>query len=105
MNGFKVVIDIDSKGRKILPSMTTSNNILIASYKDDVIVPREAVFGKDTAHYVFVKRGSSIDKMLVEVGGENKTHIRIVHGLDAGVDVLLDCPEEFQKELDREATF
>ena len=105
MNGFKVVIDVDTKGKKVLPSMTTSNNILIASYKDDVIVPREAVFGKDTTHYVFVKNRSSIDKVLVKVGGENKTHIRIVQGLDAGDEILLSCPEEFQKELDQESTF
>ena len=98
MNGFKVVIDVDVKGKKILPSMTTSNNILIATYEDDVVVPREAVFGDASSQYVFMKQGTGVVKTIVEIGGENETHIRIVQGLEDGDEVLLTRPDEISEK-------
>ncbi len=98
MNGFKVVIDIDVKGKKILPSMTTSNNILISTYVDDVVVPREAVFGDVSNQYVFKKQGTGAVKTTIEIGGENETHIRIVQGLKDGDEVLLTRPDEITEK-------
>lgn len=98
MNGFKVVVTFDAKEKKVLPGMTTTNKITIASYTDDLVVPREAVFGNDTAYYVFLSEGGSIHKITVEVGGENETHMRIVNGLKQGDKVLLSQPEEYINE-------
>ncbi|SMO81220.1 Multidrug resistance efflux pump [Saccharicrinis carchari] len=95
MNGFKVVISFDTKGKKVLPGMTTANKITIASYSNDIVVPREAVFGNDTAYYVFKKQGGSIIKTRVQLGGENETHIRIVNGLQQNDKVLMARPDEY----------
>ncbi len=100
MNGFKVVIELDSQGKKILPGMTTTNKITIASYTDDLVLPREAVFGNDTAYYVYKLESGSIYKDEVEVDGENETHMRIVNGLKTGDKVLLTQPEEYIDERD-----
>ncbi|WP_430934238.1 efflux RND transporter periplasmic adaptor subunit [Saccharicrinis sp. 156] len=95
MNGFKVIIDINTNGKKVLPSMTTNNKILIASFSNDVVVPRMAVFNEGSYQVVFLKQGVSVVKKMVEIGGENETHIRITHGLDPGDEVLLSRPEGF----------
>lgn len=97
MNGFKVTVVLDKKGKKILPSMTTSNKILIASYTTDIVVPREAVFGDESSSFVFFKKGSEITKKTVVAGGENETHIRIISGLHEGDEVLLSRPKEFEE--------
>ena len=98
MNGFKVVITFDAKDKRVLPGMTTTNKITIASYADDLVLPREAVFGNDTAYYVFLSEGGSIRKNRVEVDGENETHMRIIAGIEKGDKVLLSQPDEFVGE-------
>ncbi len=100
MNGFKVVVTFDTKGKRVLPGMTTTNKITIASYSDDLVIPREAVFGNDTAYYVYKLESGSIYKDEVEVGGENETHMRIINGLKKGDKVLLSQPEEYIDERD-----
>ena len=100
MKGFKVMITFDAKDKRVLPGMTTTNKITIASYTDDLVLPREAVFGNDTAFYVFIMKSGSIHKHSVEVGGENETHMRIINGLEKGDKVLLSQPDEYINESD-----
>jgi multidrug efflux pump subunit AcrA (membrane-fusion protein) len=99
MNGFKVTITLDKKGKKVLPSMTTNNQIEIVSYPDALVVPREAVFGKDSDKYVFKISGRKIEKTIIETGGENETHIRVLKGLKTGDEVLLSRPEEEEEDI------
>ena len=97
MNGFKVIVEIDTKNKKILPGMTTSNQIVTAHFNNDLVVPREAVFGNDTNQYVFTKKSGSVQKQIITTGGENETHIRIIDGVENGDQVLLSRPEKFNE--------
>lgn len=99
MNGFKVTITLDKKGKKVLPGMTTNNQIQIVSYPNDLVVPREAVFGNDSNKYVFKKSGSNIEKTIIETGGENETHIRVLKGLQKGDEVLLSRPHNEDDDI------
>ncbi|TLX72334.1 HlyD family efflux transporter periplasmic adaptor subunit [Labilibacter sediminis] len=96
MNGFKVLIEIDTKNKKILPGMTTTNQIVTAHFENDMVVPREAVFGNDTNQYVFIRKTGSTEKQQVKTDGENETHIRIIDGINIGDQVLLSRPDKFK---------
>ncbi len=95
MNGFTVIIKVNTQNKKILPSMTTTNKITTSSYKNELLLPRESVFGNDTIKYVFKKSGRDIIKTYIKTGGENESHMRIISGINEGDEVLLSRPEDF----------
>ncbi len=95
MNGFSVMIKMDTQNKKVLPSMTTTNKITTSSFKNELLLPREAIFGNDTIKYVFKKQGGKIVKTFIETGGENETHMRIIGGVNEGEQVLLSRPDEY----------
>lgn len=96
MNGFKVLIQINAKGKKILPSMTTTNVITVADYTSELILPREAIFGNDTIKYVFKKTSGLPLKTYIKTGGENESQMRITEGLNKNETVLLTRPKKFE---------
>lgn len=96
MNGFKVLIQINAKEKKILPSMTTTNMITVADYPSELILPREAIFGNDTIKYVFKKTNGLPIKTYVKTGGENETKMRIIEGISENETVLLTRPNKFE---------
>ena len=97
MNGFKVEIAMETNDKKVLPGMTTLNQIILNSYEEALVVPRECVFGSDADVFVFKKEGRAVLKTPVETGGENETHIRIVSGLKDGDLVLLSRPADYEE--------
>jgi HlyD family secretion protein len=92
MNGFKVTIEIDPTTEKILPGMTTNNNIITGTWDHSLVIPRPAVFVSDSVQYVFVKSALTTIKQQIETGGENETHFRVTKGLNKGDKVLLAQP-------------
>ena len=94
MNGFKVVIKINNKGKNILPGMTTFNKITIGNYDDAIAVPRQSVFGNDSIKFVYKKQEGKFKRKEVKIAEENDTHIRILEGLEIGDKILLTLPEE-----------
>ncbi len=96
MNGFKVNISINQNGEKILPSMTTSNKIVVSSFEKSLVVPRQAIFYIDSSEVVFLVKGRTIIQTKVETGGENETHMRIIKGLKEGDKVLLNHPQKYE---------
>ncbi|MFT3740103.1 MAG: efflux RND transporter periplasmic adaptor subunit [Breznakibacter sp.] len=94
MNGFKVTIAIDPTTAKILPGMTTNNNIVTGIWENSLMVPRPAVFGSDSLQYVYVQHAFNVIKQKVNTSGENETYFRISNGLQKGNKVLLVEPHD-----------
>lgn len=94
MNGFKVTITIDPSTAKILPGMTTNNQIVTGVWENSLMVPRPAVFGSDSLQYVYVQHPFSVSKQKVKTSGENETLFRISEGLQKGDKVLVSEPAD-----------
>jgi multidrug efflux pump subunit AcrA (membrane-fusion protein) len=90
MNGFNVTIQLELGGEKVLPGMTTMNQIITESYPNELVIPREAVFIHDSTEFVYKKEGGRIKKVTIISDGENETHIRVIKGLHEGDKVLLE---------------
>jgi hypothetical protein len=91
---FEVVIRLRGTDPILRPAMTTSNQIVTASYKDVVFIPIEALFGNDTMTYVYKSNGIQ----QVVVAGEMNENYRIIEqGLQEGDELYLSAPENVAK--------
>ncbi|ASB48362.1 efflux RND transporter periplasmic adaptor subunit [Alkalitalea saponilacus] len=92
-NVFRVEIEVNPEGRTLLPGMTSSNNIVVESVRDAIIVPRLAVFtGSDNIRYVFKREGLSVVKQQIRTSGENDNFFKVVDGIEEGDRVMLTPP-------------
>lgn len=92
---FEVMIKIDNSDSRLLPSMTTSNRVMIKSYDNVVYVPVECVqTGEDSIPYVYTKEGK---KQIVIPGETNDKNMIIEKGLTAGSAIWLMTPDKPNK--------
>ncbi len=98
---FEVILKINEKDTILLPSMTTSNKILVNKFKDVLSIPLDAlhtVFNEDVKiQYVFVKNSGSIEKQQVHTGEMNDDMIIIEDGLKKDDNILLTVPDNADK--------
>ena len=87
-------IRIDGTHDWLRPGMSAQVEVLVASLVDVVYVPVQAVsyFGSDQV--VYVRRGGSVDRRIVEVGDFSDSFIEIVSGIEEGEEVLLLPPRQ-----------
>ncbi len=91
---FEVNIKLDGSDPILRPAMTTSNQIITASYDSVLFIPLEAVFVEDSIPYVFTKSGK---KQGVLLGPENENDVVVERGLKEGEILLLNRPENPEK--------
>lgn len=92
---FEVLVRLEDYDPALRPSMTTSNRVVVTTYRDVIYVPNESVnAGVDSVPYVYTRDGR---KQIVVLGESNDRHIIIEQGLDAGTDVWLSVPENQDK--------
>lgn len=95
---FEVIIKVNEKDTTLLPSMTTSNEIIISKYSDVMSVPLESVHtlelkNKEKINYVIKKSGQSYVKQQVTLGEMNSDRVIIEGGLSLEDNILLSLPE------------
>ncbi len=88
---FEVSITLNQTDSILRPSMTTSNEIITATYQDVKYLPLEAVHNRDSLHYVFTPHAA---KMQVRLGASNENHVIIREGLTPRQQVFLSVPEQ-----------
>ncbi len=94
-SAFKVEIKVDSNGKILLPGMTSTNNIVVESVKEALIVPRLAVFSNDEMDsYVYKREGiSGVVQQQIITAGENDSFYMVEEGLEAGDRVMMHPPK------------
>ncbi|MYC60736.1 MAG: HlyD family efflux transporter periplasmic adaptor subunit [Gammaproteobacteria bacterium] len=87
-------VRIDGTHDWLRPGMSAQVEILVASLEDIIYVPVQAVsyFGSDQV--VYVSRGGSVERRVIEVGDFSDSFIEVVSGLEEGEEVLLLPPRE-----------
>jgi hypothetical protein len=92
---FEVLIRVDESDPALRPSMTTSNKIIIDTYRDVISIPSECVnAGPDSIPFVYLKNHT---KQIVVLGKSNEKHVIVEKGLKPGVQVYIIPPEEPEK--------
>jgi HlyD family secretion protein len=91
---FEVVLKINEYDAILRPYMSTSNGIIIDTFKNVKFLPIEAIHSQDSIPFVYTKGG---DKQVVELGEMNETDVIIEKGLDEKDVVYLAIPEKPEK--------
>jgi multidrug efflux pump subunit AcrA (membrane-fusion protein) len=90
---FEVLVRMNQSDSILRPSMTTSNEILIATIPDVTYLPLEAIYA-DSVTFVYRTNG----KKQVVITGEMNDNFRIIEqGLKEGDEVYLSTPEHPEK--------
>jgi multidrug efflux pump subunit AcrA (membrane-fusion protein) len=96
MKAFKVIVRFDKSDKDMKPGMTVNNNILIASYKDKLIVPLKAVFSKEGKQIVYLKKTGGVSEHEVKLTDENEEFGVVQEGVSEGDVILMYQPEKFK---------
>ncbi len=92
---FEVMIRLNESDPILRPAMTSSNQIITATFNDVMYVPLEALFGDDSlTSYVYRTNGT---KQIVVPGEMNENFRIIEQGLDVGDEIYLSKPENEKK--------
>lgn len=95
---FEVKVKLTKMDSVLKPAMTTSNEIMIKTFKDVVFIPIEAVFATDSSLYVYKESKEGVIKQEIATGVSNTSAIIIDKGVAEGEKVFL-VPSKENEEL------
>lgn len=94
MKVFRVIVRFDSSDSDLKPGMTCTNNIVFDHYRNQPLIPTEALFRDSLKQVVYLKRGGQVIAQPVEIGVENQGMAVVLKGLKEGDRVMLTPPED-----------
>lgn len=86
---FRVVIDVEGVDERLRSGMSVQIRVLTYEKEDALLVPRAAVFWKDSGPYCRVAGAPGGTTLSIKVGQANATHYEVIDGLAQGNRVLL----------------
>jgi len=104
MKAFKVIVRFERTDKDMKPGMTANNDIIIASYKDKLLIPLKAIFSKNGKQIVYLKHGGGIIEQEISLSGENEEFGAVEKGVKESDVVLLYQPEKFKPEVETVAS-
>jgi multidrug resistance efflux pump len=94
---FEVKISVSQSDTTLRPSMTTSNEIIVASADSSLYIPLECIYNHDSLTYVFKQDGSSIIKQEVILGLVNENSAIIKNGVSTSEKLYLSLPNNAEE--------
>jgi HlyD family secretion protein len=100
IKGFSTRIKLLTSDPAIIPGMTASINIPVASADNVVAAPLAAIFTERneteqrTEIFAYVKNGDVFDKTMLDVGVNDLNHTEVLRGLKVGDVVSIEKPDD-----------
>lgn len=91
---FEVSIEVIKVDTTLRPSMTTSNEILVANREDAMYIPLECLFAQDSTSFVYTKTQGELQKREVAVGLLNENDAEILEGIKMEDQIYLSIPAD-----------
>jgi RND family efflux transporter MFP subunit len=91
---FEVRVKVTESDTTLRPSMTTSNEILVAKLDEALSIPLECVHTEGTTTFVFKKDGGSVVKQEVKLGQMNENAAVVLAGVTQKDQLYLSSPAE-----------
>jgi multidrug efflux pump subunit AcrA (membrane-fusion protein) len=90
---FKVEVELQAKEHTLKPGTSARVEIQVGEVPDVLAVPLQAIFPSEGRHFVYRANGGKPERIEVEPGRSNETHVEVKTGLEEGDVVLLDAPD------------
>jgi len=103
MKVFRVVIRFERSDKEMKPGMNANSDIIVASYRDQLLVPRKAIFSKKGKPVVYLRKSGNIAEKEIVIVAENDQFSVVKNDIKEGDVVLLYQPEEFKAEIEKVA--
>jgi multidrug efflux pump subunit AcrA (membrane-fusion protein) len=87
-----VVISLQTIDNRVIPDLSASGDIVVGHKENVLLAPLEAVDTERGKPVVYVKRGNSFARRVVQLGERNNTQVEILAGLRAGDEIALGRP-------------
>ncbi len=91
---FAVTIALDKTDRDVMKPGQRVSATLVLDQEDALVVPRQAVFDKDSKTIVYRKTATGFEPVTVEIGAATAGRVVIKSGLHDGDDIALRDPTE-----------
>jgi len=85
-----VYLSILDSDKRVIPDLSTSNDIVVEQSENAPLIPLAAVESRDGKSFVRVKRGDSYETRQVKLGTTDKFRIAVAEGVREGEEVALD---------------
>jgi HlyD family secretion protein len=89
---YEVIIDIDSCDSRMRPGTSAECEITLKEVRDTLFVPTLAIFERDSAKVVYVKRKNNFSPVEIETGLSGSSHTIITRGLNGDEIIALSEP-------------
>ena len=86
-------LKLQAEDKRVVPNLSASADIVIASDDQCTLVPRECVFQEAGADFVYVKAEDGWQRRQVELGLSNNIVVAVTSGLEAGDEVAAELPQ------------
>ena len=87
-----VNVAIESSDPRLIPDLSASGDIVVASTDNALTAPQEAVFNEGGKPTVYVKQAGRFEPRAIELGERNNTQFVVKAGLAAGDEIALQKP-------------
>jgi len=91
---FEVKIKINEVDSTLLPAMTTSNEILVATQEDALFIPLECLHFENGKYYIYKRSNGEVVKQQVLIGLMNENEVIIEQGLTKDEEVMISFPHK-----------
>ena len=97
---FPVDVVVDETDPRLRPGMSATVMFTLAQVQDVNAVPLSAVFSNaDSVRYVFLRKNEGFEVRAIDIGIADTRRVHIISGLNAGDEVALMRPLEFEGEI------
>ncbi len=93
---YPVTVEIDGSHEFLKPGMNAKVEIIVDQLADITFVPVQSVFVENNERFVFRKTMNGYERRPVKIGSHNSEYVELMEGLDAGDQVLLKMPEDYE---------
>lgn len=88
---------LKSTDPRLRPGMSASAEVLIESAPNSLLIPLRASFTEKGKPAVWIARGTTFQKRIIEVGKRNESDIVVLKGLQENDRIALENPDEVAK--------
>jgi multidrug efflux pump subunit AcrA (membrane-fusion protein) len=100
MKVFRVAIRFERSDKDMKPGMNANSDIIVASYHNQLLVPRKAIFSKKGKPVIYMKKGGNITELQIQIVAENDQFSVVKNDIQEGDVVLLYQPEKYKVKIE-----